>query len=88
MVDGFNKFEIQLYLVYITIMDNSPLVHMDFDVSRYLYEEYYPQDNPDNKKSGSNYSSYKSKYKKKKKTGGLSDETWSGRNNDVLYDLS
>jgi len=52
------------------------------------YEEYYPEDNPDNKKSGSNYSSYKSKYKKKKKTGGLSDETWSGRNNDVLYDLS
>lgn len=52
------------------------------------YEEYYPQDNPDNKKSGSNYSSYKSKYKKKKKTGGLSDETWSGRDNDILYDLS
>ena len=24
-------------------MEDSPLVHMDFDVSRYLYEEYYPQ---------------------------------------------
>ena len=25
-------------------MDNSPLIHLNYDVSRYLYEEYYPQE--------------------------------------------
>ena len=25
-------------------MKDSPLIHMDLDISRYLYEEYYPQE--------------------------------------------
>ena len=25
-------------------MDESPLVHLNFDLSRYLYEKYYPQE--------------------------------------------
>lgn len=50
------------------------------------YEGYYPEDSANNKKKRNKYS-YKSKYKKKNSKG-LSDETWSGRNNDVIYDLS
>ena len=25
-------------------MENSPLIHLNLDVSRYIYEEYYPQE--------------------------------------------
>ena len=52
------------------------------------YEEYYPDDNPNNKKSRSDNSNFKSKYKKKKKAIGLNNESWSNRNKDVIYDLS
>ena len=60
----------------------------DLDDRKRKYEEYYPDDNPNVKKTGNSYTSYKSKYKKKKGGSSNVNKNWSVRDNDVIYDLS
>ena len=60
----------------------------DLDDRKRKYEEYYPDDNPNVKKTGTSYTSYKSKYKKKKGGSSNGNKNWSVRDNDVIYDLS
>ena len=60
----------------------------DLDDRKRKYEDYYPEDNPNAKKTGTNYTSYKSKYKKKKGGSSKGNKNWSVREDDVIYDLS
>ena len=58
-------------------------------IEKKKYYEYYPNDNSNsnsNKKYGR--SRYKSKYKKKTSDNCGSNNNWSVRDKDVIYDLS